>query len=174
MAETYQSILHDLHNGKYAPVYLFEGEESFYIDQLSDEIEKNALDEAGKAFDLVVLYGSEADDMRIVEEAKRFPMMGERRVIIVKEAQNLRKLDALLAYVKSPVKENILVLAVKNKKLDGRTPFVKYVKQHHVYFESKKLYDNQIAQWIETHVKSMGSILTIRRQLYWQSLLGLI
>ena len=156
MADTYQSILHDLHNRKYAPVYLFEGEESFFIDQLSDEIEKNVLDEAGKAFDLVVMYGSETDDMRIVEEVKRFPMMGNSRVVIIKEAQNLKKFDALHAYVKNPMAENILVLAVKNKKLDGRTPFVKYAKQHHVYFESKKLYDNQVGQWIETHVKSLG------------------
>ncbi len=156
MAHTFQSIMHDVHNGKYAPVYLLEGDESFFIDQIADYIEEHALDEAGKAFDLVVVYGSDTDDGRVVEEAKRYPMIGKRRVIIVKEAQNLRSFDALTAYVKNPVADNVLVIAHKNKKIDGRSPFPKYVKQHHVYLECKKLYDNQIAPWVESHLRAQG------------------
>ena len=156
MAATFQSILHDLHNGKYASLYLLEGDEPFFIDQIVDYIEEHALDEAGKAFDLVVMYGSDTNDLGIVEEAKRFPMIGSRRVIIVKEAQQLKKFDALLAYAKNPVLENIVVIAHKNKRIDGRLPFPKYIKQHFVYLESKKLYDNQIAGWVENHLKTQG------------------
>lgn len=160
MSATYQSILNDLKKGHYAPIYLFEGEEPFFIDQLTDYIEEHALDEAGKAFDQVVLYGRESDGMQVVDEAKRFPMLGNRRVIIVKEAQDLKQIDALLGYAKQPVPGNILVIAHKYKKLDGKTSLAKYLKQHAVYLESKKLYDNQIPGWIEEHLKTYSYHIT--------------
>lgn len=157
---SFQSILTDLKKGQYAPIYLFEGEEPFFIDELTDYIEEHALDEAGKAFDQVVLYGRESDGMQVVDEAKRFPMLGERRVIIVKEAQDLKQMDALLGYVKQPMPNNILVLAHKYKKLDGKTTIAKQLRQHSVNFESKKLYDNQIPAWIEEHLKTYGYHIT--------------
>ncbi len=156
MASTYQSILHDLHNGRYAPVYLFDGEEDFFIDELTDYIEEHSLDEAGKAFDLVILYGKDVDGMLVVDEAKRFAMMGNRRVIIVKEAQQLKNIEALLDYIKNPVPNNILVLAHKHKKMDGKKTITKQLRQKHVYLESKKLYDNQIPPWITNHLKAFG------------------
>lgn len=156
MAYTYQSILQDLQNSKFAPVYLFDGDESFFIDQLVDYIEEHALDEAGKAFDLVVLYGRDVDYRMVVDEAKRFAMMGNRRVIIVKEAQNIRNTDPLFEYVKNPMPDNILVIAHKYKKMDGKKAVTKYIRQNHVYLESKKLYENQLPQWIENHVKAIG------------------
>jgi DNA polymerase-3 subunit delta len=160
LSASYQSILNDLKKGNYAPIYLFEGEEPFFIDQLTDYIEEHVLDDAGKAFDQVVMYGRESDGMQVVDEAKRFPMLGERRVIIVKEAQDLKQMEALLTYVKQPVPKNILVLAHKYKKLDGKTTLAKQLRQHSVNFESKKLYDNQISGWIEEHLKTYAYHIT--------------
>jgi DNA polymerase-3 subunit delta len=157
---SFQSILSDLKKGQFAPIYLFEGEEPFFIDELTDYIEEHALDEAGKAFDQVVMYGRESDGMQVVDEAKRFPMLGERRVIIVKEAQDLKQMDALLGYIKQPMPNNILVLAHKYKKLDGKTTIAKQLRQHSVHFESKKLYDNQIPAWVEEHLKTYGYHIT--------------
>ena len=162
MASTVQSILHDLHNGHYAPVYLFDGEEPFFIDQLTDFIEEHVLDEAGKAFDQVVLYGLNTDVNLVIDEIKRFPMMGERRVVIVKEAQQLKNIEELFDYVKNPLQQNILVLAHKYKKMDGKKAFTKYLRQHAVYFESKKLYDNQVAGWIDEHMKNQGYHISMK------------
>jgi DNA polymerase-3 subunit delta len=156
MANTFQSILHDLRAGRFAPIYLFDGEEPYFIDQLTHYIEEHALDEAGKAFDQVVLYGKETDVLVVVDEIKRFPMIGDRRVVIVKEAQQLKKIEDLLGYVKNPLQQNILVLAHSHKKMDGKKAITKYLRQHAVYFESKKLYDNQVPGWIEEHFKSFG------------------
>lgn len=156
MADTFQSILHDLYNGHFAPVYLFDGEETYFIDQLTDYIEEHALDEAGKTFDQVVLYGKDTDVLVVLDEVKRFPMMGERRVVIVKEAQQLKNIEELLNYVKNPLPQNVLVLAHKYKKMDGKKAITKYLRQNAVYLESKKLYDNQIPGWIEDHLKNLG------------------
>lgn len=156
MSATYQSILHDLRSGHYAPLYLFDGEEPFFIDQLTDFIEENVLDEAGKAFDQVVLYGRDTDVLQVVDEAKRFPMMGDRRVVIVKEAQQLKKIEVLLDYVKNPQPQNMLVLVHKYKKMDGKKAITKLLRKQAVYLESKKLYDSQIPGWIDDHLKSMG------------------
>lgn len=156
MSATYQSILQDLQHGKYAPIYLLDGEEPFFIDQISDFIEAHALDEAGKAFDQVVLYGREVSVATVLDEAKRYPMIGNRRVVIVKEAQLLKNLDEILPYAKNPMPNNVLVLAHKYKKMDGKKAVTKYLRQHFTYFESKKLYDNQISGWVENHVRGLG------------------
>ena len=156
LSHTFQSILHDLHSNKFAPVYLFDGEEPFFIDELTNYIEEHALDEAGKAFDQVVMYGRDVDYMAVIDEAKRYPMMGERRVIIVKEAQNIKNPDLLLSYIQNPMPNNILVIAHKYKKMDGKKAVTKYLRKHHVYLESKKLYDSQIPGWIQEHLKAQG------------------
>ncbi len=156
MSSSFQSILHDLHQGHYAPVYLFDGEEPFFIDQLTDYIEEHALDEAGKAFDQVILYGRDVDGLMVVDEIKRYPMVGQRRVVIVKEAQQLTKVEALEDYVKNPLETNILVLAYKYKKMDGKKAVTKYIRKHHVYLESKRLYENQIPSWIDSLMRSQG------------------
>jgi len=156
MSATYQSVLKDLHQGKYAPVYLFDGDEPFFIDKLSDYIEEHALDESEKAFDQVVLYGKDVDALVVVDEIKRYPMMGGRRLVIVKEAQNLKNPELLMNYVQNPLPNNILVLAHKYKKMDGKKAVTKYLRTHHVYVESKSLYENQLPAWIDEHMKAAG------------------
>lgn len=162
MASTYQTILRDLHQGNFAPVYLFDGDEPFFIDQLTDYIEEHALDEAGKAFDQVVLYGRDVDGMTVADEIKRYPMMGERRVVIVKEAQQLQKVEALEEYVKQPLESNILVLAYKYKKMDGKKAVTKYIRKNHVYMLSKRLYENQIPDWIDNHLRTLGYHINLK------------
>jgi DNA polymerase-3 subunit delta len=119
LASSFQTILRDLHQGKFAPVYLFDGEEPFFIDQLTDYIEEHALEEAGKAFDQIILYGRDVDGMTVVDEIKRYPMMGQRRVVIVKEAQQLRRIEALEEYVKKSPGEQHFGTCVQVQK-DGR------------------------------------------------------
>jgi DNA polymerase-3 subunit delta len=131
------------------------GEESFFIDQLSDYIEHNVLDEAEKEFNQQVLYGLETDVLTIAAEAKRFPMMANHNVVIVKEAQNLKKIDELAAYAEQPLASTLLVLCYKYGKVDKRKAFVKAVAKNGVVFESKKLYDNQVPAWIDKYVAEL-------------------
>ena len=157
-----EEILNDLKKGKYAPVYFLQGEETFFIDQISDFIEKNAIDEASKSFNQIILYGKDVDVVTVLNNARRFPMMSERQLVMVKEAQNMRdlKLDAgqqqLIQYLEKPVGTTILVFCHKNKALDKRKSLYKSIQKHAVVLDAKKMYDNQVPAWIENYVKQKG------------------
>lgn len=153
---TFESLMKDLSTGNYQPIYFLFGDEPYFIDQVSDFIEKNALTESEKSFNQVVLYGKETEFKTIVDEARQFPMMASKRVIIVKEAQEMKTLPELLSYLEKPSPSSILVLCHKYKKLDKRTKFAKTLDEKAVVFESKKLYDNQVAPWIREFLKSKG------------------
>jgi DNA polymerase III subunit delta len=153
---TFESLMKDLNAGKYHPIYYLFGEEPYFIDQVSDFIEKNALMEAEKSFNQVILYGKETEFKTIVDEARQFPMMASRRVIIVKEAQEMKTLPELISYIEKPSPSSILVLCHKYKKLDKRTKIAKILDEKAVVFESKKMYDNQVAPWIREFLKSKG------------------
>jgi DNA polymerase III subunit delta len=153
---TFESLMKDLNAGKYHPIYYLFGEEPYFIDQVSDFIEKNALTEAEKSFNQVILYGKETEFKTIVDEARQFPMMASRRVIIVKEAQEMKTLPELISYIEKPSPSSILVLCHKYKKLDKRTKIAKILDEKAVVFESKKMYDNQVAPWIREFLKSKG------------------
>ena len=155
-------VLSDLKNGNYSPVYFLQGDEPFYIDQISDFIEKNAVDEAQKGFNQVVMYGRDHTIGSILTQAKRYPMMSERQVVSVKEAQNITDITneagskLLSAYLSSPLATTILVFAYKNKTLDGRKAIGKEIDKKAVLVTSKKLYDNQVPDWISTYCKENG------------------
>lgn len=150
----YKTILNDLKNKVYHPIYFLSGEEPYYIDLISDYIEKNVLDEAEKEFNQQVIYGKDADVATIISSAKRYPMMANHNVVIVKEAQHLEKqLNQLERYLEQPTKSTILVFCYKYKKLDGRKAFTKKIDKASVYFESPVIYENQIPQWIEQYLK---------------------
>lgn len=151
-----QQILAELKSGKYRPIYFLSGEEPYYIDQVSNYIEQNVLDEGGKAFNQVVLYGKEIDFKIVVDNARQFPMMAPYRVIIVKEIQEMKTMKNLQSYIENPSPQTILVLNHKYKKLDKRTGFAKALKTNAVILESKKLYDNQLPGYIEQVVKTKG------------------
>lgn len=139
------------------PVYFLYGEEPYFIDQISSYIENNLLDEAEKGFNQVILYGRDVSIPDIVSNAKRYPMMAEKQVVIVKEAQDLsRSIEELTSYVNNPQPTTVLVLCYKYKKLDGRKSLTKAVKKNGVLLESKRLYDNQVGPWIRTALVNAG------------------
>lgn len=151
---TYSEILKSLRAKQYKPVYFLHGAESYFIDAISKYVEDNVLSEGEKSFNQLVFYGKDADAKTIIDAASRYPMMAPYQVILLKEAQEMRTLSDLLPYIKKAVPTTILVICHKHKKLDARTKFGKTVKEHAVVFESKPLYDNQVADWIVDYLKS--------------------
>ncbi len=152
----FTQILSDLKNKKYYPIYFLYGEEAYFIDLISDYIENNVLDDGQKEFDQTIVYGKDADIPTIIGHAKRFPMLGEKHIVIVKEAQEIKKIDDLLAYANQPLSSTILVFCYKYSKLDQRKQLAKSLSKNAVVFESKKLYDYQISEWINKQLASRG------------------
>jgi len=162
---TYDQITRDLKNKVYYPVYFLHGDESYYIDKISDSIEQHVLTPAEKEFNQTVLYGKELDVLTLVSYAKRYPMMSNYQVVIVKEAQDLKNMvmkdakdqkDPLVEYIQHPLASTILVFCYKYKTLDKRTRLAKAIDKHCVLFESKKLYENKIPDWVNEYVLSKG------------------
>ena len=144
-----RTIVSDIKKGNIKPIYFLMGEESYYIDKISDFIEENVLDESEKGFNQQVMYGRDASIEDIVSSAKRYPMMAERQVLIVKEAQDLsRNIEKLVAYAENPQPTTVLVINYKYKKLDKRKKLHKAIAKSGLIYESKKLYENQVADWI--------------------------
>lgn len=142
-------IVSDIKNGDIKPVYFLMGDEPYYIDKISEYIEENILSEEERGFNQMVLYGRDVEIGEIIDNAKRFPMMAERQVIIVKEAQDLsRVIENLAPYVLNPQPSTILVVCYKYKKIDKRKALYKAVNKVGLVYESKKLYENQVAEWI--------------------------
>lgn len=148
----FEEILSNLRKKIYHPVYFLMGDESYFIDQITDFITKNVLNEAEKEFNQSVLYGKDVDVANIIAQAKRFPLMGSHTVVVVKEAQHIRKIEALEEYLNNPQPSAILVICYKYKTLDKRKKFTKEIAKKAVLFESKKLYDNQLPEWIQNYL----------------------
>ena len=143
-------IVNDIKSGTIKPIYFLMGEEPYYIDKISDYIEQNVLSEEEKGFNQTVLYGRDVTVEDIVSSAKRYPMMAERQVIIVKEAQDLVKtIEKLEAYADNPMPTTVLVVCYKYKTLDKRKKVTKLLAKNGVVYESKKLYENQVGEWIK-------------------------
>jgi len=157
---TYQNIITDLKNRKFSPIYLLNGEEPYYIDDVSNYIEKHVLSEPEKGFNQTVLYGKETDFITIVNNAKRYPMMAEYQVILIKEAQHLEwnkeSVNILQSYLEAPLKSTILVFCYKYAKFDKRKKIYKAFDSKGIIMESNKLYDNKIAEWITDYAKNAG------------------
>ena len=147
--EEVKKIVTDIKNKKFRPIYFLMGEEAYYIDNISKYIETNVLSEEEKGFNQMVLYGRDVSVEDIVGQAKRYPMMAEYQVVVVKEAQDLsRTIEKLVSYAKNPQETTILVINYKYKTIDKRKKLYKTLKKTGVIFESKKLYENQVADWI--------------------------
>ena len=153
----FRSILNDLKNKIFAPVYFFYGDEPFFTDQLTRYIEQNALDESVKDFNQSVVYGRDSSGRDLVDLARRFPMFGNYHLVIVKEAQDLKDIEVIEPYLDAPAASTILVISYKYKKPDGRKSIFKKLNKNpnFVSFESKKLYDNQVPGWIEKAVAEL-------------------
>jgi DNA polymerase III subunit delta len=156
MALSYEEIISDLKKRIFKPVYFLAGEEPYYIDLITDFIEEHVLEEAEKSFNQVVYYGEDTTITSVIETARRFPMMSTHQVVIVKEAQSLKKIEDLLFYIENPLLSTILVINYKYKVLDKRTKLHKMLDSQGLYFESGKLRDYQVPAWIERYLMSQG------------------
>lgn len=152
-----EKIIADIKNRKLKPIYFLMGDEPYYIDLIADCIDKTVLTEDEKGFNQVVLYGRDTTVDDVVANAKRYPMMAEYQVVIVKEAQELsRNIDKLEAYAENPQPTTILVFCYKYKTLDKRKKVTKTLEKNGVVFESKKLYENQVGSWINQSLIASG------------------
>ncbi len=150
-------IVNDIKAGNSKPIYFLMGEEPYYIDQISNFIEKNVLTEDEKGFNQTVLYGRDVTIEDVIGTAKRYPMMAEKQVVIVKEAQDLIKtIDKLESYAENPMPSTVLVFCYKYKILDKRKKLVKLLTKNGLVFESKKLYENQVGLWINRVLQGKG------------------
>jgi DNA polymerase III subunit delta len=154
--KSWEEILKDISNRSFSPIYLLMGEEPFFIDLVSDKIEAKVLAESERDFNQTILYGRDTDVATIVSVAKRFPMMSEHQVVIVKEAQNLKEIENLESYVKKPLDSTLLVICYKYKTLDKRKSLYKTILKGGVVMDSKKMYDDKLPGWISTYVKRHG------------------
>lgn len=150
---TFQTIMQDLKNRNFAPFYLLMGDESYYIDSISDYIASHVLSPEESDFNQTICFGSDVTAVQVADMARRYPMMAEYQVIIVKEAQNIRSLEALEKYLKNPVKSTILVWCHKNGKIDARKKVLGVAQSVGVVFESKKLRDYQLPDFIQNYLK---------------------
>jgi DNA polymerase-3 subunit delta len=151
---SFELILNDLKQKKYAPVYLLMGEEAFYIDQISDFIQKNVLDDMQKEFDLTVLYGKDTDITTVINASKRFPMLSTYQVVILKEAQLIKNLDMMELYLNNIASNTILVICYKYGTVDGRKKWVGELKRKGVVMVSEKLRDYEMPSWIGSYARS--------------------
>ncbi len=172
MAADFSKIMNDIAAKRYAPLYLLCGEEPYYIDQISDYIEEHALDEAEREFNQSILYGRETDAIKVLEYAKRYPMMSEYQVVIVKEAQDLKDIDNLAPYAEKPLSTTILVLCYKHKKYDKRKSLSKIIEKKGVYFESARIYQEKVPAWITSYINSKNYQVTPKAALLLGDFLG--
>lgn len=155
--EEAKQIVNSIRQGNISPIYFLMGEEPYYIDKISDFIAENILAEEERGFNQIVMYGRDTTIDEIASNARRYPMMAERQVIIVKEAQDLsRSIESLSAYSDNPQPTTVLVMCYKYKKIDKRKKLYKSINQSGLIFESKRLYDNQVGPWIQKTLKSRG------------------
>lgn len=162
---TYEQIIQELQKKIYKPIYFLMGDEPYFIDAITDYIEENILNEAERSFNLTVVYGKDVDLPTIVSLAKRYPMMANYQIVIVREAQNIRNLDAseigkkinpLLQYAQDPLSSTILVIAYKDKRLEKNRKLYKAIDSKGVVFDSKKIYEDKLPTWITAQFKSRG------------------
>jgi len=153
---TFEEIIKQLNEKIYQPIYFLMGEEPYFIDRITEYIADHALTEEEKTFNQMTLYGKDTDITNVINTARRFPMMASRQVVIVREAQNLDKIEDLIHYVENPLESTLLVINYKYKKLDKRKKLFKALEKKSILFESKRLYDDKIPPWINTYLRSRG------------------
>lgn len=153
---TFEQILSDIKQNNYKPIYFLHGEEAYFMDELADAFAKHVVDESAKDFDQTIVFGSDTNVGQIISMAKRFPVIAKKQLVLVKEAQGLKKIEELESYAKDPQTETVLVICYKFKKLDKRKAIYKALKKTGVVFESEKIKDYHVAKWIETDIAKKG------------------
>lgn len=152
---TFEGIRKQILEKDFAPVYFLTGDEPYFIDELSDLLSEKVVAPEARDFNHIILYGADISAIQILNAARRYPMMSERQLVIVKEAQLIHDLDQLIPYLKNPLKSTVLVINYKNKKMDGRKSLGIALKKYAVYFESKKIPDYRMASYVSSKLKSL-------------------
>ena len=155
-----EKIIGDWKNNRYKPVYWLEGEEEYFINEIVDYAEHQILSEADASFNLTVFYGRDASWADVINACRRYPVFAERQVVLIKEAQFMKEIEKLEDYITKPLLSTILVIAYKDKKVDGRYRFGKLVKEKAELYSAKKFYDNQLPEWTQEQIKSKGYNIT--------------
>lgn len=155
-----EKIIGEWKKGQFKPIYWLEGDEPYFIDQVVNYAEHKILPESEAGFNLTVFYGRDADWTAVVNACRRYPMFAERQVVLLKEAQQMRDIEKLEAYIDNPLSSTVFVVSYKEKKVDARTRFAKLLKQKGEMFTTKKMYDNQLPDWTNQMVQQHGLTIT--------------
>jgi DNA polymerase-3 subunit delta len=178
---TASEIIKDLKNKKYKPIYLLHGDEPYFIDLVSNYVEHKLLSEAEKGFNQTVFYGKDTDVMAVLNASKRYPMMADYQVVLVKEAQDMKwgtegddkkSINPLLNYLENPLPSTILVFCYKYGKFDKRKKTYKAIEKKGLIFESGALYDSKIPAWIEGYISEKGYKINQQASLMLSEYLG--
>lgn len=159
---SYEATLNKIKNKEFAPVYIFEGEETYFIDQLTESIIDNALTPSEREFNQTVVYGKDTDPKELLAIVKRYPMMAPYQLVVLKEAQEMQSLDDFAAILENPIPTSVFVIALKNKKLDRRKSWVKKLNNQVVHLNFNFLKENKLNSWIQNYVKTSGHEIEIK------------
>ena len=159
-----EQIIRDWKKKIYKPVYWLEGDEEFFINEVMDYAEHHLLPESERAFNLSVFYGRDADWAAVVNACRRYPMFAEQQVVLLKEAQQMRDIARLEPYIDKPLSSTIFVVSYKDKKVDGRSKLSKMLKEKGELLSTKKLYDNQVPDWVNQLLITMGLSINQKAQ----------
>ena len=153
-------LLKEIRNKKFEKIYFLHGEEPYFIDVLTKAIQDNALEESERDFNQSILYGKDAEVLSLISELKSYPMMAERRLVILKEAQYFKAIEQLESYLENPANSTIFVICYKYKTFDARKKTLKNALKNGVVFKSEKVKEYQLAEWIQQYIKTIGYELT--------------
>ncbi|MEN9700556.1 MAG: polymerase subunit delta [Bacteroidota bacterium] len=165
-------ILKDIHSKKFEKLYFLHGEEAYFIDLIADALQESVLEEHERDFNQTILYGKDADLLALISELKAYPMMAERRLVVLKEAQDFKQIEGLEAYVEDPNTTTVFVLCYKYKTFDARKKIMKSFAKNGIVFKSDKVREYQLAEWISSYVRGLGFQLTAKAGMLLAEFLG--
>lgn len=168
----HKKIISDIENGVFQKIYFLHGEEPLFIDMITDAIVKHALEEHERDFNQTILYGKDSDALSMISDAKGYPMMAKRRLVILKEAQDFKQIEDLTPYFETPSDQTIFVVGYKYKKYDSRKKSIKAAAKNGVVFKSEKIKEYRLPDWISAYVKSMGYMITPKATMLLAEFLG--
>ena len=165
-------IIKDIQNKKFEKIYFLHGEEGFFIDEITKALVENVLEDHERDFNQAIMYGKDSEVLNIISEAKGYPMMAARKLVIIKEAQDLKDFDTLETYFENPSDLTVFVINYKHKTFDTRKKLAKTVAKNGVMFKSEKVKEYQLAEWISNYVKSVGYGITSKASILLSEFLG--
>lgn len=168
----YKQIIAKIESKQFEKIYFLHGEEGFYIDKITDAIIENALEDHERDFNQTIVYGKDSEVNSIISEAKGYPMMAERRLVIVREAQDLKLIDDLVSYFENPSEQTIFVINYRNKNFDSRKKALKAANKTGLVFKAEKIKEYRLADWITSYVKSSGYGITPKAGMLLAEFLG--